>query len=62
MGVEQKHVWGMCLKLNICLKLRCCANFLAFCEEYTGDSEDARRPLGSLSLQKPSNTFRAIYT
>eukprot|EP00972_Heterocapsa_arctica_P006131 903023-Heterocapsa_arctica.AAC.1 len=52
MGIE-KHVveaqtWP--------LKLRCCAKRSAFCEEYNGDSEDARRPVKN--LQKPSNNFQ----
>eukprot|EP00972_Heterocapsa_arctica_P088210 13006505-Heterocapsa_arctica.AAC.1 len=50
----------MCLKLNIGLKLRVCAQFSAFCEQYDGDSEDARRPFNN--LQQPSRTFKATYT
>eukprot|EP00972_Heterocapsa_arctica_P049188 7239608-Heterocapsa_arctica.AAC.1 len=34
----------MLWKRNIRHKLICCANISAFCEESSGDSEDARRP------------------
>eukprot|EP00972_Heterocapsa_arctica_P044721 6598478-Heterocapsa_arctica.AAC.1 len=42
------------------LKLRSCATLSAFCEESSGDSEDARRPFKN--LQTPSTTVKAIYT
>eukprot|EP00972_Heterocapsa_arctica_P072822 10752426-Heterocapsa_arctica.AAC.1 len=40
------------------LKLRCRASVLAFCEDYNGDSEDARRPLKN--LQTPVKTFKPL--
>eukprot|EP00972_Heterocapsa_arctica_P023739 3498264-Heterocapsa_arctica.AAC.1 len=52
----------MLSRLNICLKLRFCAKSYAFCEESSGDSEDARRPIDKTSktfryLQKPSKPY-----
>eukprot|EP00972_Heterocapsa_arctica_P104563 15410754-Heterocapsa_arctica.AAC.1 len=38
----------MVLKLEIGLKLRCCAKLPALCKESSGDSEDARRPFKNL--------------
>eukprot|EP00972_Heterocapsa_arctica_P100201 14774733-Heterocapsa_arctica.AAC.1 len=47
-GHRQKRCWSMLLKLRIGLKLRFSAKVSAFCEEYNGDSEDARRPFKNL--------------
>eukprot|EP00972_Heterocapsa_arctica_P006956 1018819-Heterocapsa_arctica.AAC.1 len=61
MGNKQKHCWSASLKLEIGLKLRCCANVLAFCEASNGDSEDARRP-SAKPIKTLTQTFEATYT
>eukprot|EP00972_Heterocapsa_arctica_P005753 850470-Heterocapsa_arctica.AAC.1 len=42
-GHRRKHAGACLLKLEFGLKLGCCAQGSAFCEESNGDSEDARR-------------------
>eukprot|EP00972_Heterocapsa_arctica_P062306 9183751-Heterocapsa_arctica.AAC.1 len=49
MGIETKQCWSVFLKLKVGLKLRVCAKLSAFCGEYNGDGEDARRPFSNLS-------------